>query len=97
MTRSPIRNRMTENDLDVDNIDEPLVVKTSYQRTSFEYGKQPNTPFQAQTQFNFHNERSPILNLASNQKIHSQQLSPRSNTFTEYKSHNKKRLSEITS
>ena len=35
--------------------------------------------------------------LASNQKLHSQQLSPRSHNFTESKVNNKKRLSELTS
>lgn len=99
---SPIRNRMTEDDLDSDNIVDDLIVKPHYQK-NLSFSNTDNNGQQVQyvatqyarTQLNFY-DGGLTTNSKSQQKMFSQQLSPRSNTYGDTRS-NKKRLSELTS
>jgi hypothetical protein len=76
---SPIRNRMTENDLDSEQLDENIVIKPHYQTA---YNKNDrNSQSQggyANTHDNFNPKQLELnLNYPSQQKLMSQQLSPR--------------------
>lgn len=105
---SPIRNRMTEDDLDSDNLDNDLVLKPHYQKNlafssmddnnSNGNGNNKYVATQyAKTQLNFYPQQQQdnltmVMNSKSHQKMFSQQLSPRSNAWGDSRS-NKKRLS----